>query len=332
MDTFKILSIDGGGIKGLYSSTILEELESTYKCNMSDHFDMICGTSTGGLIALGLSLKIPAKDISNLYIKQGAKIFPSRALVNTFKQIMWKGKFSNKPLISAVTEIFGDKVLGDSYNLLCIPSYSITDNRPYIFKHNHSDLTRDNNTRYVDVALATSAAPTYLPIWSIESHHRKQFIDGGVWANNPTLVGLLEALQYFVGKDKPYKRIELLSISSLNITGGKPLDYKKQKSFISWGADLFETFNIGQAFFTDFFMQKMNHFHDVDITYVRIPSVEISAQQKKYAQMDNATKDSIDFIRGKGKDQALIYSKRDDVKSFFKKKKNYQTINNNKTV
>lgn len=330
MDTFKILSIDGGGIKGLYSSTILEELEKTYNCSISDHFDMICGTSTGGLIALGLSLKIPAEEISKLYTEKGAKIFPQRRFVNTIKQLAWRGKFCNKPLISAVTEIFGDKVLGDSHNLLCIPSYSLTDNRPYIFKHDHSNLTRDNNTTYVDVALATSAAPTYLPIWSIESHNRKQFVDGGVWANNPSLVGLLEAFQFFVGKgeDKKYKKIEMLSISSLNITGGKPLDNKKRKSFLSWGADLFETFNVGQAFFTDFFMQKMNDFHEVEINYVRIPSVEISAQQQKYAQMDNATKDSIDFIRGKGKDQGLIYSKKEEVKHFFKRQKNYQTINN----
>lgn len=324
MQTFKILSIDGGGIKGLYSSAILEELEKTYKCNISDHFDMICGTSTGGLIALGLSLKIPAKEISKFYINKGAKIFPRRRFISTFKQIAWRGKFSNKALISAVTDIFGNKVLGDSNNLLCIPSYSITDNRPYIFKHDHSNLTRDNDTKYVDVALATSAAPTYLPIWSIESHNRKQFIDGGVWANNPSLVGLLEALQYFVGKEKPYNRIDLLSISSLNIIGGKPLDNKKRKSFLSWKSDLFETFNVGQAFFTDFFMQKMNDFNEIDINYVRIPSVEISTQQEKYAQMDNATKDAIDFIRGKGKDQGLLYSKKPEVKNFFLKTKNHK--------
>lgn len=324
MKTFKILSIDGGGIKGLYSSTILEELEEVYNCNLSDYFDMICGTSTGGLIALGLSLKIPAKEISELYINQGAKIFPRRRVINTIKQAVWRGKFSNKGLVSAVTDIFGDKVIEDSNNLLCIPSYSITDNRPYIFKRNHSDLTRDDKTRYIDVALATSAAPTYLPIWSIDSHNRKQFIDGGVWANNPTLVGLLEALHYFVGKDKAYNRIDILSISSLNVTKGKPLNNKKNKSFISWRGDLFETFNVGQAHFTDFFLQKMNSFSDLDINYVRIPSVEISAQQEKYAQMDNATKDAIDFIRGKGKDQGLIFSKKEEVKKFFQRTKNHK--------
>jgi len=325
MKTFKILSIDGGGIKGLYSSTILEELERTYECSISDYFDMICGTSTGGLIALGLSLKIPAETISKFYIEKGPKIFPRRPIINTIRQIAWRGKFSNKALISSVCEIFGDKVIGDSNNLLCIPSYSLTDSRPYIFKCDHSDLCRDKNTKYVDVALATSAAPTYLPVWSIESHHRKQFIDGGVWANNPSLVGLLEALHYFVGKDKEYQKIDFLSISSLNITGGKPLNLKKRKSFLSWNSDLFETFNVGQAFFADHFMSKMKDFNDIKVNYVRIPSVEISSTQEKYAQMDNATKDSIDFIKGKGKDQGLIYSKKEDIKSFFQETKTYQT-------
>ena len=75
--TFKILSVDGGGIKGLYSSTILEHFEEKYNCSISDHFDMLCGTSTGGLIALALSLGIPAKKISEFYKEKGGVIFPN---------------------------------------------------------------------------------------------------------------------------------------------------------------------------------------------------------------------------------------------------------------
>ena len=75
---FKILTIDGGGIKGLYSSKIIEHLEENFNCHMSDYFDMICGTSTGGILALGLSLKIKASEISNLYEKKGLFIFPNQ--------------------------------------------------------------------------------------------------------------------------------------------------------------------------------------------------------------------------------------------------------------
>lgn len=73
--TFKILSIDGGGIKGLYSCTVIRHLEEHFQCNMSDYFDMLCGTSTGGLIALALSLKVPTADICKFYEEDGPKIF-----------------------------------------------------------------------------------------------------------------------------------------------------------------------------------------------------------------------------------------------------------------
>jgi patatin-like phospholipase/acyl hydrolase len=88
--TFKILAIDGGGIKGLYSSTILEHLEKKYKGNISDYFDMLCGTSTGGLIALALSLKIPTKEISDIYLKNGNKIFPKKSKIsNKYNPVYW---------------------------------------------------------------------------------------------------------------------------------------------------------------------------------------------------------------------------------------------------
>ena len=95
--TFKILTIDGGGIKGLYSSKILEHFEENFNCQMSDYFDMICGTSTGGILALGLSLKLKASDISNLYEKKGLSIFPRQnPKIAFFKQLLGGGKYDDK--------------------------------------------------------------------------------------------------------------------------------------------------------------------------------------------------------------------------------------------
>jgi len=81
---FKILAIDGGGIKGLYSSTILEHFEEKFNCLLSDYFDLLCGTSTGGLIALAASLKIPMINVSKFYQEEGPKIFPKQ-------RIFWLG-------------------------------------------------------------------------------------------------------------------------------------------------------------------------------------------------------------------------------------------------
>lgn len=170
---FKILSIDGGGIKGLYSARILQHFEEHFKCAISDHFDMICGTSTGGMIALGLSLKIPAAELVKFYEEKGPLIFPNRTrnrftrIYDTFRQALWKGKFNDVELKSALEAIFGEKLIGESHNLICIPSYTITEARPWIFKYDHTILTRDNKTKYLDVALATSAAPTYFPVAEI---------------------------------------------------------------------------------------------------------------------------------------------------------------------
>lgn len=325
---FKILSIDGGGIKGLYSSTILEHLEQKFGGSCSDYFDMLCGTSTGGLIALGLSLKMPASEISKIYSERGLEIFPKRSkLFGFFRQALWKGKYNDSSLRKIAEEIFGEKIIADSNNLLCIPSYSLTDARPWVFKYDHSEgeLSRDNGTKYVDVALATSAAPTYLPLAEIPRYDYKQFIDGGVWANNPALLGLIEALTYFVGRDKTYDSVQILSVSSLNNTGGKPTGLKRRRSFVHWKDDLFETSLIGQSSFTDYFLSKLHELTGVPIEYTRIPSEAISAEQQHLVQLDVATKDAIRLIRGKGNDRGAIAEKNEEVAKFFQTTKSYKT-------
>lgn len=115
---FKILTIDGGGIKGLYSAQILRHFEEKFECRISDYFDMLCGTSTGGLIALALSLKIPAVDICNFYDNEGPKIFTNFRKIKfggkkysngTIKQVCRGGKFRDTKLKESLSAIFGDK-------------------------------------------------------------------------------------------------------------------------------------------------------------------------------------------------------------------------------
>ncbi len=321
---FKILSIDGGGIKGLYSSTVIEHLEQRFG-PLSDYFDMICGTSTGGIIALCLALKIPAKDISKIYEKEGIRIFPRRTRFGgIIRQTFWKGKYSDEPLKEVLKEVFKEKLVGDLYNLICVPSYSLTDARPWIFKRDHGKMDRDNKTSLVEVALATSAAPTYFPLCEIAAYDHKQFIDGGVWANNPTLVGVIEALTYFVGKGKEYSSIEILSISSLNSTAGKPVGLKRKRSFIKWRNDLFDTSLIGQSHFTDYFMNKLCEMNEIKILYKRIPSEQISAEQQHLVRLDFAGEKAIRFIKGKGNDRGLLAKKDPEIEAFFKTKKQFK--------
>jgi len=332
---FKILSIDGGGIKGLYSASILRKFEEKFKCLTSDCFDMICGTSTGGLIALAISLKLPAEKICNFYIEKGELIFPKHRTYRVpflgkinygfFKQIAKGGKFSNEALKDALQEILGEKTIGDSYNLLCIPSYSVTEAKPKVFKYDHKEgrLSRDNGAKMVDIALATSAAPTYFPMAELSYYNNEQFIDGGVWANNPSLIGMLEALNCFVGKEKEYKKIQILSLSSLSKTGGQPTGLKNERSFKDWGAELFETSMNGQSFFSDFFMSKVHEIADIEIEYLRIPSINIAKEQESLIQLDIANEQAFDLMKIKADEQALIFEKKTEIVNLFTNRKSY---------
>jgi hypothetical protein len=321
---FKILSLDGGGIKGLYTSTILEHLEQRFG-HLSNYFDMICGTSTGGLIALCLALKIPAIAISEIYEKHGSQIFPRRTKWGgIIRQTLWRGKYSDGPLKEVLTDVFGDKKMADLQNLVCIPSYSLTDARPWVFKRDYGELDRDNKTLLAEVALATAAAPTYFPVCEIPRYNHKQFIDGGVWANNPTLVGIIEALTYFVGKEKDFSSIEILSISSLNNTAGKPLGLKRSRSFLNWRNDLFDTSLIGQSHFTDYFMKKLCEMTGINIRYHRIPSEPVSPEQQNLVQLDCATEKALRFIKGKGNDRGFLAKKDSAITDFFQTKKQYK--------
>jgi len=189
-----------------------------------------------------------------------------------------------------------------------------------VFKYDHTILDRDNEAFCVDVALATSAAPTYFPLSEISYYDNKQFIDGGVWANNPSLVGFIEALKFFVGKDKEYDSLSILSVSSLSLTGGKTPGLKRRRSFRHWRHDLLDTFMTGQSSFNHYFMDTINEANNVSVKYVRIPSAAISSDQEYLVQLDNASKKSLELISGKGNDQGTIYKKRPEIESFFKEK------------
>lgn len=190
-DTFQILALDGGGIKGLFSAAVLTHLEEDLQINITDYFDLIVGTSTGGIIALGLGIGMRPHEIVRFYVKKGPEIFPRR--IGTGLRQCWRNKFDVSPLEDALKECFNDKLLGESRKRLVIPSYNLGDDDVYLFKTDHHErLNRDYKVPMWKVALATSAAPTYFPsFWGI-NHMR--LIDGGIWANNPTMVGIVEAV------------------------------------------------------------------------------------------------------------------------------------------
>lgn len=214
IERFQILSLDGGGIKGLFSAAVLAHIEEDCGINIVDHFDLITGTSTGGIIALGLGLGMRPIDIVRFYVEKGPAIFPQQNM----PERCWRwlrgwlcNKYDNNPLKSAVQESFGESVLlGESKKRLIIPSYSLGDDDVYLFKTpHHKRIRRDYKVPAWKVALATSAAPTFFP--SFRDVDNVRLVDGGVWANNPTLVGIAEAVSML---DVPLGAIRVLSLGT----------------------------------------------------------------------------------------------------------------------
>ena len=193
---FRILSLDGGGIKGIFTAAVLADLEANYLDgeSVAEYFDLVVGTSTGGIIALGLAAGIGAKQLLDLYSIRGQEIFPPRGrALRKFLQYIKTG-YRRGPLDRILYDVLGDLRLRDSQVRLCIPSLDGKYGDVYVFKTpHHPDFKRDGEELMTKVAAATSAAPTYFK--PVEDGYI--FADGGVWANNPVMIGLVEALSSF---------------------------------------------------------------------------------------------------------------------------------------
>ena len=194
---FHILSLDGGGIKGIFTAAILAGMERQYLdgAPVADYFDLVVGTSTGGIIALGLAAGVPAADLLSLYLNQGGEIFPPRFRVMRKIRQYFHAAYKRRPLDSILAGVLGDRQLRDASCRLCIPSLDGRHGDVYVFKTpHHSDYKRDGDELMTKVAAATSAAPTFFKPLRRDGYI---FADGGVWANNPIMIGLVEALSAF---------------------------------------------------------------------------------------------------------------------------------------
>ena len=223
-DTFKILSLDGGGIRGLYTSTILEQIEQSFHVNLSECFDLLIGTSTGSIIASAIALDISMKDISNLFIEDGKMIFKKRK----FNMGIFKSRYKNKRLKASLENRFCNKTLGDIEKPLMIVSTDILNDNVYIHKSNYfskiESYIRDKDTRLTDAILASCAAPLYFDPVRLKNDY---FVcDGGLWANNPSVLGITEA------KSKLGKNMSDICMLSIG-TGNNHVSYNKKNK--NWG-------------------------------------------------------------------------------------------------
>lgn len=201
---FRILSIDGGGICGLLPASILAEIEQRFLGGkpVSNHFDLVTGTSTGGLIALGLGAGMTGAQLRQFYIERGPFIFPSsRGVTGKVRGLLRWGKqkvraaYDVAPLEAELMRVFEQRFFGESKLRLCVPSFEGRHGEPWIYKTpHHPDYKKDRNERMFTVGRATSAAPTYFRPLDTFGY---RMVDGGLWANNPVMIGLVDALACF---------------------------------------------------------------------------------------------------------------------------------------
>jgi patatin-like phospholipase/acyl hydrolase len=218
--------LDGGGIKGAFSASVLAAVEDEMGTPIGEYFDLVTGTSTGGILALGIGLRFPAKDMVSFYRTEGPRIFPAMgplALGGSVRQL-FRPRYSHENLRQALSSILGERRFGESKSRLIIPTYDAIGGRIFVLKTaHHPSLKYDFNALAVDVALATSSAPTYFEASAFPLHPGSSYIDGGVWSNTPVLAAIAEAKHYL---GISLSEIEVLSVGTTSV----PFNVARNKS------------------------------------------------------------------------------------------------------
>ena len=260
MTNLNVLSLDGGGMRGLYSATVLKvlgerfaKLQQSGPLDIGKGFDLVVGTSTGAILAAGIAAGIPLDKVTTLYEKIGPRIFP-RPMPPGQEPLRWRDRArflkwgarhlrrsagNSAELASALRDIFGKMTLGQLYESrgigLAISATRLLQHSPRVFKTPHiPSKDRDDDLSVVDICLASSAAPIYLPLASIteDGIAGQVFADGGLWANNPVLLGLIDGLAIA----KPDQPIVIVSVGTCPAPVGADPSAKLARGILAWRA------------------------------------------------------------------------------------------------
>ena len=220
--TINVLALSGGGYRGLFTAQVLDQLEQSTGKRITDQFDLITGTSIGGIIALALADGRRPSELVDIFKKNGSKIFhaPDNKLlyyIRAFFKANFGTLYSNDGLKCILKELFGDKKLKElSHAFAMVPAARASTGKPKFFKTPHNeDFYTDLDIPVVDAALATSAAPVYFPMHFID-YDDTTYLDGGLVGNAPGLFGYIEAITRL---NAAPENVRVLSVGTLS---GKP--------------------------------------------------------------------------------------------------------------
>ncbi len=322
-DSFRVLSLDGGGMRGLYTASLLENYSreiakrknSVGSLDIGAGFDLIVGTSTGGIIAAALAAGKPISLINDLYRNHGKNIFSDPFTESGWKGWAWRNRKTSSgnasSLRSALVEIFQEMTFEELYQdrgvKLCLPAINMATNSPRVFKTPHGNYLLDAKLPIVDACLATSAAPIVLPLasvtWPEDKMSQTAFVDGGLFANNPSLIGLIEALE-FAGN----KPIQILSLGTCPPPNGQNLqEAELNRGLKQWkvGLDVLDVGMDAQSKAINFAVEKLCKHLGEKCTIIRPKSdAPLSARDAKNVGLDQASDDSIRILSERGRHDA----------------------------
>jgi predicted acylesterase/phospholipase RssA len=309
--TVTVLSIDGGGIRGIIPAMVLKEIETRIGMPISSAFDEIVGTSTGGIIALGLSAATSngapmyaVDDLLELYETQGNVIFQS----SLFRKGIFRSRYNHVGLERLLLEKFGNLTLSDTRTKVAVTSYDMEHAKPFIFSSERARANDNDNFFMKDAARATSAAPTYFAPAEIYSQADtdKDFplhlIDGGVIANNPALLGYTIAHTDFPEAD------EFIVVSIGTGDGRRSLQRKSigDGGALFWASPIISLMMSGVSYMNDQMMQFLypetngstpNRYYRFQIPLA--PELE---------PMDETSRPHIESLKGLGNEMIRTYS------------------------
>ncbi|MBD2040997.1 patatin-like phospholipase family protein [Microcoleus sp. FACHB-672] len=334
----RILSIDGGGIRGIIPGQVLVTLEEKIKnrtgnpdARIADYFDLIAGTSTGGILTCIYLFpdennrprpRFTAQEAVNIYLQRGGEIFKAPF----FKKLqslagVTDEKYPSEPLERLLKDYFKDKKLSELLKPCLITAYDIEARRSRFFTQHDAKKDLDQNYFVRDAARATSAAPTFFEVAKITSLASKSYpyIDGGVFANNPTLCAYAEARTKLQRKPTPEdssegnptaKDMVVLSLGTGDIKESYTYAEAKDWGKIQWVSPIINIIMTGVAETVDYQLIQVFDSIKSPEQYLRINTV--IQDSDAMAEMDNVSEENLKKLKRRGEETALENSEKLD--------------------